>query len=78
MRLCIERILAPCCERAVKFILPPIENTDDISAAMRAVTAALARGDITPGDAATIAGVVETFARADESTKRRGFAVDPL
>jgi hypothetical protein len=46
MRLCIERILPPCRERAV----------DDISAAMQAVTAALARGDITPGEAATIAG----------------------
>ena len=45
---------------------------------MRAVTAALARGDITPGEAATIAGVVETFARTIEATRRRGFAVDPL
>ena len=78
LRLCIERLLPPCRERAVKFILPPIENTDDISAAMQAVTAALARGDITPGEAATIAAVVETFARAIETTKRRGFAVDPL
>jgi hypothetical protein len=78
MRLCIERILPPCRERAVKFTLPPIESTDDISAAMQAVTTALARGDITPGEAATIAGVVETFARAIEATKRRGFAVDPL
>jgi hypothetical protein len=48
----------------VKFILPPIESTDDISAAMQAVTAALARGDITPGEAANDRGVVETFARA--------------
>jgi 23S rRNA A2030 N6-methylase RlmJ len=56
MRLCIERILPPCRERAVKFILPPIESTDDISAATQAVTAALARGDIAPGEAATIAG----------------------
>jgi hypothetical protein len=78
MRLCIERILPPCRERAVNFTLPPIESTDDISAAMQAVTAALARGDITPGEAATIAAVVETFARAIDTTKRRGFAVDPL
>ena len=56
MRLCIERILPPCRERAVKFSLPPIESTDDISAAMQAVTAALARGQITPGEAATIRG----------------------
>jgi len=78
MRLCIERILPPCRERAVKFTLPRIESTDDISAAMQAVTAALAKGDITPGEAATIAGVVETFARTIETTRRRGFAVDPL
>jgi hypothetical protein len=78
MRLCIERILPPCRERAVKFHLPPIESVGDISAAMQAVTSALAKGDITPGEAATIAGVVETFARAIETTKRRAFAVDPL
>jgi hypothetical protein len=78
MRLCIERLLPPCRERAVKFCLPPIESVSDISAAMQAVTSALAKGDITPGEAATIAGVVETFARAIETTKRRAFAVDPL
>jgi hypothetical protein len=43
MRLCIERILPLCRERAVKFTLPPVESTDDISAAMQAVTAALVR-----------------------------------
>ena len=45
---------------------------------MQTVTAALARGQIAPGEAATIAGVVDTFARAIDTTKRRGFAVDPL
>ena len=78
MRLCLERLLPPCRERTVKFILPPIESVSDISAAMQAVTSALAGGHITPGEAATIAGVVETFARAIETTRRRGFAVDPL
>ena len=78
MRLCIERLLPPCRERTVKFTLPPIKSVSDISAAMQAVTAALARGDITPGEAATIAAVVETFARAIETTRRRDFAVDPL
>ncbi len=29
MRLCIERILPPCRERAVKFVLPPIESAAD-------------------------------------------------
>ena len=78
LRLCIERILPPCRERAVRFELPPIENAADVSVAMNAVTAALARGIITPGEAERIANVVETFARAIDTTKRREFAVNPL
>src|SRR5258705_5458931 len=31
MRLCIERILPPCRERAVRFALPPIESAADIA-----------------------------------------------
>ena len=78
LRLCIERILPPCRERPVRFTLPPIENSEDISAAMNAVTSALARGIITPGEAERIANVVDTFARAIATTKRRESAVDPL
>jgi hypothetical protein len=78
LRLCIERILPPCRERPVKFTLPSIENADDIAAAMNAVTSALACGIITPGEAERIANVVDTFARAIATTKRRESAVDPL
>lgn len=68
MRLCIERILPPCRERAVKFALPPIESAADIAAAMKAVTSALAGGALTPGEAGTIAQVVDTFVRAIETS----------
>ena len=68
MRLCIERILPPCRERSVKFALPPIESAADIAAAMKAVTAALAAGVITPGEAERIAAVVDTFVRAIETS----------
>src|ERR1700736_4407573 len=68
MRLCIERILPQCRERAVKFALPPIESAADIAPAMKAVTSALAAGVITPGEAATIAAVVDTFVRAIETS----------
>jgi Family of unknown function (DUF5681) len=68
MRLCIERILPPCRERMVKFALPPIESAADIAPAMKAVTSALAAGLITPGEAATIAAVVDTFVRAIETS----------
>src|SRR5438128_2289258 len=82
MRLCMERVLPPCRERTVKFSLPPIEagrtgkscgpSSHDVSLAMDAVTSALARGEITPGEAETIAGVVDTFVRAIETTKKDG------
>ena len=68
LRLCIERILPPCRERTVKFALPPIESAADIAPAMKAVTSALAAGAITPGEAATIAAVVDTFVRAIETS----------
>ena len=79
MRLCMERVLPPCRERTVEFSLPPIEDTrtgetsgpsaGDIARAMDAVTSALAEGEITPGEAEKIAGVVETFVRAIKTTK---------
>jgi hypothetical protein len=68
MRLCLERILAPCRERTVNFELPAIESAADIAAAMKAVTSALAGGAITPGEAGTIAAVVDTFVRAIETS----------
>jgi hypothetical protein len=68
LRLCVERILPVCRERAVKFALPPIESAADIAAAMKAVTSALADGAITPGEAGRIAAVVDTFVRAIETS----------
>ena len=44
LRICFERILPPCRERAVNFTLPAIENAADIAPAMKAVAAALADG----------------------------------
>jgi hypothetical protein len=68
MRLCLERILPACRERTVEFALPPIESAADIAPAMKAVTAALAGGTITPGEAEAIARIVDTFVRAIETS----------
>jgi hypothetical protein len=78
MRLCLERILPPCRERAVKFTLPPIESAADIAAAMKAVAAALADGIITPGEGEAIARIVDTFVRAIETSdlERRLSAIE--
>src|SRR3984893_8019391 len=68
LRLCIARILPPCRERAVRCARRRIESAADIAAAMKAVTAALAAGVITPGEAERIAAVVDTFVRAIETS----------
>jgi hypothetical protein len=73
MKLCLERVLPRCHERPVIFSLPSLAaigngeidepSLQNVSRAMNAVTTALACGEITPGEAATIAGVYETFVR---------------
>jgi len=88
MRLCMERVLPPCRERTVNFSLPAIGGTrigeasgpsaPDVARAMDAVTAALAQGEITPGEAEKIAGVVDTFVRAIEATRKSGSRLNLL
>jgi len=88
MRLCMERVLPPCRERTFELSLPLIEDAltgettgpsaRDVARAMDAVMGALADGEITPGEAETIAGVVDTFVRAIETTKRNGSRLNLL
>ena len=66
MRLCLQRILPR--DRAVRFCLPPLKSAADIAPAMGAVTAALADGLITPGEAQAIARVVTTFVQTIETS----------
>ncbi len=66
MRLCLERILPR--DRAVEFALPPIRSAADIAQAMGAVTAALAGGLISPGEAQAIARVFTTFVHTIETS----------
>jgi hypothetical protein len=80
MKLCLERVLPRCHERPVTFSLPSLAagngeidepSPQNVSRAMSAVTTALACGEITPGEAATIAGVFETFVRTAGIAKEK-------
>jgi hypothetical protein len=68
LRLCLDRVIAPRRGRHVHLELPPIANPADIAAAMAAITAAVAAGTITPGEAAEVAKVVDTYIRAIEAS----------
>jgi hypothetical protein len=64
LRLCLDRVIAPRRERSIQVTLPAIESAADLAGAMAAITAAVAGGEITPGEAIGLAQVVETFVRA--------------
>src|SRR5437868_14391153 len=63
-RFCIGRILPPRRERPVRFDLPPIRSAADLSAAMQAITGAVAQGELTTGEAWEISQIIDTFIRA--------------
>lgn len=68
LRLCLDRVVAPRRERAVAFTMPAIRDAGDLARAMAALAGAAAAGAITPGEAAQLAQVVETYIRAVETT----------
>lgn len=60
--------------------MPPITGAADLAAAMAALAGAAAQGTITPGEAAQLSQVVETYIRAVETTdlERRLRAVEAV
>jgi hypothetical protein len=67
IRLCLERILPAVKSRPIEIDLPTVETAEDITVAHGAVIAAMAKGEITPDDAGTIASVLEAKRRAIET-----------
>jgi hypothetical protein len=66
LRLCLDRLIAPHRERLVPLVLPPMREPADLAASMEAIAAAVARGLLAPAEAAELAKVVDTFAKAIE------------
>jgi len=53
-------------ERSVRFQLPALRSAADAASAMAALTAAVAAGEVTPGEAADLSRLVESYTRALE------------
>jgi hypothetical protein len=66
LRLCLDRIAPSRKDRPVILKLPLIGTAGDVVTALSATLAAMSRGDITPSEAATVAGVLEVKRRAIE------------
>jgi len=69
LRLCLERIAPPRKDGPVRFDLPPMEGAQNAAAAMGAILASVASGDLTPSEGSAIAGLVEGYRKALETTE---------
>jgi hypothetical protein len=68
LRLCMDRLIPPRRERAVRLQLPSnITTAKGISQAMAAVLKAVAQGEITPGEGVQIAEVLEIHRKTTET-----------
>lgn len=66
-RLVFDRVAPAPRERAVRFSLPPIDGPADLPRAVLALMEAAARGDLVPGEAVQLAGVLEQYRRQTET-----------
>ncbi|WP_411974355.1 DUF5681 domain-containing protein [Sulfitobacter faviae] len=69
LRLCLDRIAPARKDSVVSFHLPTIETADDAAKAAKAVLKAVADGEVTPLEAASVMAVVEQFRRTLETTE---------
>jgi hypothetical protein len=67
LRLCLERVLPARRERLVHFNLPPLTKVSDSGAALAAIVAAVAGGELTPGEAGELTKLVGAFVKAIEA-----------
>jgi len=77
LRLCIERLLPVLKERRIELPLPVVNDCKQAAAAGAAILTGIGEGQITPGEGAVLAGIVEkqrlaiTAQRAEESQQER-------
>jgi hypothetical protein len=68
LRLCLERILPPRKERPLRLALPALGSASDATAALAAITSAVAAGAITTGEGADLNAIVAGFLKAVETS----------
>lgn len=69
LRLCLDRIHPPRKDGPVRFDLPPMEGAESAASAMGAILSSVASGDLTPSEASGLAGLVEGYRKALETTE---------
>ena len=68
----MERLIPVRKDSPVSFNLPEINNANDGAKAMASILRFLADGDITPTEASSVAGVIETYRKTLETAEFEG------
>lgn len=68
LRLCMDRIAPPRKDNPVEFPLPRMTSARDAAVAAGAVLEAVAVADLTPAEATTVMGLVDSFRRTLETS----------
>jgi len=66
-RIILERLLPAVKERPILIDLPDASTAEGVSAAQSAILQAVASGDLLPGEAGTLSGIVESKRRSIET-----------
>ena len=69
LRLCMERIAPPRKDAPVNFELPTMSNAQEASVAASGVLKAVAEGQLTPLEGASVMGLIENYRRVLETTE---------
>jgi hypothetical protein len=69
LRLCLERVCPPRKERPVSFALPSLNTAADAKQASAAILKAVADGELTPGEAAELSRLLDSFTRVLEASE---------
>jgi hypothetical protein len=56
-------------EKPVRFQLPALQSAADAAGAMAAITAGVAAGEVTPGEAAELSRLIEAYVKALEASE---------
>ena len=69
LRLCLERICPPRKDAPVQFDLPVMESAEDAAKAAGVILVAVASGELTPIEGASVMSLVENYRRTLEVTE---------
>ncbi|MPY76130.1 MAG: hypothetical protein GEU87_17945 [Alphaproteobacteria bacterium] len=69
LRLCLERLVPPRREAPVSVKLPSLAKAGDAATAMSAILKAAGEGEITSGEAAAFASLIDQFRKAVETAE---------